>query len=361
MSDRSHECIPPRSCLASETPRTTEQGITTTSGSAPEITYVAIKSGAFDEPATWALGIVPIGDCSIVIPAGITITITTEILDVNVRTLTLNGTFIIATTSAKGFAFSFAINIMVFTGGSLVDQSTAQLIYCRPDTIFTFLVGATFTGVNTKVFVYTGISIGVGVGDNFSFGSSIRGAFTFAILVDGSVKTFQSIMCLARRSGTFTDAKTWLGGIAPTVNFCALVGGCDLFIPSGFTLSTETLNGVLLIRFNVFIISTGGTFKLGTSDSAIGFRFTFRLIFVIYGTLEDVTGGTGGIILPVGSTFNFYAGAKFLSIVVTFLRIYDPSTGLFVGQPFVLRATFSGPWFIIISITGEVTEGPTGE
>ena len=327
----------------------------------PDIVYVAIQSGAFEELTTWDVGAIPTGDCSIIIPAGITVTINTETLNVNVRTLTINGTFIIASTSTAGFAFGFAINIILFPGGSFMDQSDANLIYCRPDTVFTFLIGASFTGFDTTIVIYTGISIGEGIGENFILGSSVQGAFTFAIFIDGTVRTFDSVMCATRQTGSFTDGATWLGGIAPTINFCALAGGCDLFIPSGFTLSTGSLGGVLLIRFNVFIISSGGRFQLGTSGSTSGFRFSFRLILRVYGTLEDVTGGTGGILLPIGSSFNFYTGARFVSIVATFLRIYDPSTGLFVGEPFVLSISFSGPFFIIISITGEITTTTTGE
>lgn len=344
------------------TPFETTNAITTTTDTnVPELVYVAVQSGAFEEATTWDLGQSPIGDCSIVIPAGITVTINSEILNVNVRTFTLNGTFIIATTSTTGFAFGFAINIVIFASGSFRDQSTVNRIYVRPDTVFTFFLGASFTGVNTRVSVYTGISIAEGVGASFSFGSSIRGAFTFGVLVDGTIQTFRSVMCLTRRSGQFTDGPTWLGGIAPTIDFCASAGGCDLFIPSGFSLSTETLNGVLLIRFNVFIISVGSTFQLGTEQSTSGFRFSFRLILEIYGTLEDVTGGTGGILLPIGSNFNFYDGARFVSIVATFLRIYNPATGEFVGEPFVLSVTFIGPFFIIISITGEITTSTTSK
>ena len=168
-------------------------------------------------------------------------------------------------------------------------------------------------------------------------------------------------MCLARRSGSFTDNTTWLGGVAPTVDFCGGAGGCDLFVPTGFTLSTATLNGVLNIRFNVMIVSQGATFQLGAAGLTAGFRFQFQVTLNNYGILEDVTGGSGGIYLVGGSNFNFFAGGSFSSSVATFIQIYDIETGSNIGGAFSLSVTFSGPFYVIIAISGEVTTSTTSE
>ena len=343
------------------TETTSNQVSPTTSRPAVEITYEASQSGSFDDPTIWIGGVVPFGDCSIIIPVGIVITFSSEVLNINVRTLTIRGTFTITTSSQIGFAFAYAINIIIFRGGSIIDQTNTNKIYCHADTIFTFLAGASFTGVNTQVIVYIGSTVGQGVGESYILGSSITTVFTLAILVDGTIKPFRSVMCLARQSGSFTIGSTWLGGIAPTADFCASAGGCDLYIPSGFTLSTASLNGQLTIRFNILIIISGGTLQLGTVGSTTGFRFSFSFILNIYGVLEDVTGGTGGIFVPAGSNFNFFEGSTFVSVVATFLIVFDPATGLPIGQPFSLSVSFSGPLFIIISITGEITESRTSK
>ena len=79
-------------------------------------------------------------------------------------------------------------------------------------------------------------------------------------------KHSESVMCLVRQSGEFNVGLTWLGGVAPTVDFCGGAGGCDLFIPTGFSLSTVSLNGVLNIRFNVIVVKEGATFELGAAS-----------------------------------------------------------------------------------------------
>ena len=61
-------------------------------------------------------------------------------------------------------------------------------------------------------------------------------------------RKFKSVMCLGRRSGSFSANTTWLGGVAPTTDFCGSVGGCDLYLPSGLTITTEALSGELSIQ-----------------------------------------------------------------------------------------------------------------
>ena len=101
--------------------------------------------------------------------------------------------------------FHFAINVLIGSGGSFQDQTDNNRIYCRPDTLFTFLDGGLFTGLDTIVFTYTGTSPSVGVGNSFTFGSSFSGPFTFGILLDGSIQNYNSIMCVVRSSGSFTN------------------------------------------------------------------------------------------------------------------------------------------------------------
>ena len=273
----------------------------------------------------------PSGDSSVIVPTGFTLTFTGTLLEVNIRTLTISGTFTIISTGGVGFGFAFGINIIVKGGGTLRDQTDNNRIYTRADSVFTFLSGASFTGSNTQVFTFTGTAPGEGVGASVTFGSSITGPFTFGVLVDGTTQRFNSVMCLGRRSGTFTKDSTWLGGVAPTADFCGSAGGCDLYLPSGFTLSTESLSGELNIQFNVVTITSGAKFQLGASGLTGGFRFKFPVTLNGYGTIEDVTGGTGGIFIPLKSNFNFFAGGQFSSTVATFLRVFDTTTGSTVG------------------------------
>ena len=296
----------------------------------------------------------PTGDCYIVIPTGFTVTFTGSVLSVNVITLTVEGTFQVTSTGGVGFAFGFAVSIMIRSGGLFQDQTDNNIIYCRPDSIFTFLVGGSFTGVNTVVSVYTAALPSDGVGESFTLGSSRSGVFTFAIFVDGTIETYNSIMCVVRASGSFTAGLTWLGGVAPTFDFCDFVGGCDLKILPGFTLSTASLNGVLNIKFNTIIVSLGSFFELGTPDLDGGFRFEFNFVFSIFGSLRYSSANDAGIFIPFGSKFNFYQGATFLSSFTIALKIFDPTTGLVTDSSFTLVDGYSSAIFIDISIGGAI-------
>ena len=314
-----------------------------------------MQSGSFEDPTTWIGGVVPSGPCSIFIPNNLHLNFTGPVLDIQVFTLTIDGTFTVISTGDLGFTFASTINIIVREGATLVDQTNNHQLYVLADSLFTFFAGASFIGLNTQVFTYTSQPATGSLGVSFSFGSSLSGPFTFGILSDGSMRTFTSVMCIVRRTGSYSARNSWLGGIVPTTDFCARVNGCGLYIPTSFTLSTASLNGVFSIRFNVITITSGSTFQLGAPGLTTGFRFSFSVELICYGILEDVTGGTGGIYLTTTSSFNFFVGARFSSLVATFLYIYDPATGLTVGEGFQLSVNFEGPFSIVISSTGTIS------
>ena len=321
------------------------------------MTYTAVASGGFNESATWG-GTAPSGRCYIVIPAGFTVTFTGSLLSVNVITLTIDGVFQVSSTGATGFAFGFLINIMIRNGGSFQDQTDNNRIYCRPDSIFTFLAGGTFSGLDTVVSTYTGALPSAGVGTTFTLGSSRSGPYTFAVSVDGSIQTYDSIMCQVRASGSFTSGFTWLGGIAPSFDFCNSVGGCGLNILTGFTLSTASLNGELNIPFNSITVSAGSFFQLGTPGLIGGFRFRFGTTLGIFGSLQYSSADAAGIFIPFGSQFNFFAGASFSSGFTVPVSIFDPATSAVTGSSLNLTDGYSSPIFINVSNTG-VTEVDT--
>lgn len=325
------------------------------------VAFTAQKSGAFTDPETWADGIVPSGDSSIIIPAGISISLTGSSLDFVVRTLTISGSLVIISTGGTGFSFAFGINIVVRAGGSLRDQTDNNRLYTRADSVLTFLPGASFTGKSTQLLTFTGAVGGQGVGATVTLGSTVSGPFTASISVDGTARRFRSVMCLARRSGRFRTPSTWLGGVAPTVDFCGSAGGCDLFVPGGFSLTTESLNGELDIQFNVIEVAAGGSLKLGTTGSSTGFRFKFKTTLNVYGSLEDVTSGAGGISITSGSGLNMFFGARFVSSGSVSLRIFNPTTGAIVGTGPSLSSATTGPLFVGVESDGEATTSTTGK
>ena len=324
-------------------------------------TFIAARTGSFDVAATWIGGVVPSGNCSVIIPANLIVDFTGGVLSVSIRTLTIDGTFTVISTGGVGFGFTFSINIIVRGGGTFQDQTDNNQLCFQSDSIFTILPSGSFIGSNTQVFTCPGSPPTVGVGVSVTVGSSISGPYTLGVLLDGSIRSFSSIMCLARQSGSFSQGSSWLGLIAPTVDFCASVGGCDLYIPSGFTLSTASLNGVLNIQFNVIIINYGATFEIGTSGSLTGFRFTFSVIINCYGYLTYVTGNDGGIFVSVSSSLNLFTNGTFTSGVATFLQVYDASTGGTIGAQFNLTVSINGPFFIVVSSTGDISTNATSK
>ena len=294
----------------------------------------------------------PSGRCSIIISAGFIITFTGATLDIDLQTLTIDGTFILISTGSVGFAFTSAVNIIIRKGAFLRDQTDNNQIYCLAGTVFTFYTGATFIGSSTRVSIYRFIPVLGSLGASFTFGSSLSGPFTFGVLLDGTIQTFTRVTFITRQSGSFSLDSTWLGGLGPTADICAS-DECGLYIASGTSLSTETLGGVLIINFSVISVSACATFQLGVPGLLTGFRFRFQVLFLCYGTLQDVTGTAGGIFLTVSSNFNFFADASFFEsgndmVVSSTIR----ATGATIGTGLRLNRTFNGPYFVSVSITG---------
>ena len=343
---------PARITDQSTTQRAETPAGTTTVGSPIRAVCEAVQSGAFDDPATWSENTLPSDNCNILIPAGITVTFNGATVDINSKVVTVEGAAVVRSTGSVGFTFPFGINVIVRGGGSLNDQTDNNRIYCRPDSIFTFLDGSSFTGTNTVVSTYTGAVPSDGLEQSLPIGSSFSGPFTFAVPVDGSIQTYDSIMCQVRASGSFTSGFTWLGGIAPSFDFCNSVGGCGLNIPTGFTLSTASLNGELNIPFNSITVSAGSFFQLGTPGLIGGFRFRFGTTLGIFGSLQYSSADAAGIFIPFGSQFNFFAGASFSSGFTVPVSIFDPATSAVTGSSLSLTNGYSSPTFIDVSNTG---------
>ena len=326
-------------------------GTTETSSSSTDFT--ASQSGSFTDAATWVGGVVPSGKCTITIPAGISITFTGEILDIEITTLTIQGSFIISSTAA--FTFQFLINIIIEGSGTLEDQTTEHKLYFLSGSMCTFFKNAKFTGSGTIVYQYTSLPASDSLGASYIFGSSITGPFTLAILISGEIETFISVTFIVSVTGDFKTGGTWLGGIAPTADFCNLVGGCGLYISSGCTLSTATLGGQMNIKFTLITVTSGATFELGASDESIGFRFLHIFTFNIHGSMNFLA-SAGGIYLPYGCAFNFYFGAKFINTVAVEIRTFDlrvNDNGSLVRS---MSASSTSDFYISIALTGELTE-----
>jgi len=331
---------------------TTTAATTTTTTPAPGTVFTVIASGVFTNPAIWSVGVVPTGICSIVIPTGFKVTFSDNVISAQVTTLTIGGTLVL--TSVGGLAFQYAVNIIVQSGGTFQDSTGLGFLYFAYGSVFTLYPGAIFYGSSTEVFTYTSLPASDSVGESFTFGSYRGGPFTFAVLSTGSIQEFSYVTFVAGTTGEFSVESTWLGGLVPSVDLCSSVGGCGLFVASGCSLSTSSFNGQLNINFQSITVDADATLQLGTSGSSAGFSFAFAFTFSISGKLQFVS-TSGSVLLPFGSIFNFLSSASFISTNSFEIRIYNGIAGNTGSLLITASASFIGPYYAQISVSGGIT------
>jgi hypothetical protein len=269
------------------------------------------------------------------------------------------GTLVLGSSTYDSFMLDSTSNIIVHAGGVLEDQTNGHVFLFPENSLLTIYPGGLFVGDETNINTYSTSLTPVNGNNGILLGSRVNGPITCGILPGGTIEIYYKVTYIVSQSGEFTVDSNWLGGIAPEAAICTLVGGCGMSVSTGCQLSTTSLNGELNINFNEILIAAGATLRLGTPGSPAGFRFDFQLKIDCYGILVDATGGTGGIILPVGSALNFFNGASFSSAVATFLRISDLVSGAILPEQLSLGTSFSGPFYIAISLTGIITTSIT--
>ena len=287
------------------------------------MTFYAVQSGAFNDVETWATGVIPSGDCLIIIPLETVVTFTGSIFDFNLRTMLVYGTLSIISTESDGFTFSHSVNLVIGSMGIFDLQISSNRINFVVGSVLNFFSGATFTGANTEVYAYsTSIDEAVVI-STMTLSSSLQGPLTYDILTNLTAATYSQITFIARSSGSFSDLTVWPGLYRPSTAFCTSAGGCGIYIGSGFNISTASLNGTMAAKISKITIASEGVFQLGTPSSTTGFLFRFPVEIDCSGTLQDVTGQNGGLIVPISSKINFSDSASFVSEVSTFLKSYN--------------------------------------
>ena len=319
--------------------------------------FVAVQSGEFTDSSTWKNEIVPYGNSTILIPPGISVTLTKALVDLYIEACEINGTLTLGSSSNDSIQFTYPVNLIVYPGGTLIDNTGGHVFDLAKGSIVTVYPDGTFTGDGT-VINSDSSKRSLSRNKRRILLPSGRGPRTCGVLPNGQQQSFEKVTSMVCGSSEFSSRSTWLGGRAPTRAGCALAGGAGLSISAGFSLSTASLNGQLDMNFNLISIEASARFRMGTFGSSFGFKFQFRLKLQCYGVLEDATGGTGGIYIPAGSVINFFPGGSFFSIVATSLIIYDPLSGTILSR-FTLSASFSGPFYISVSLSGFVSTSTT--
>ena len=174
---------------------------------------------------------------------------------------------------------------------------------------------------------------------------------------------FKSVMCLGRRSGTFTErhqhgSVVWLQQLTFVAQLVDAICICQVvsLLQQNPLVVNSILSSMLSQLYQV------ATFEIRSKwICQVVFDSSSRVTLNGYGTIEDVTGGTGGIFIPLKSNFNFFAGGRFSSTVATFLRVFDTTTGSTIGAGFRLSASLTGPLFVGVSSSGDITTSTTSK
>lgn len=220
--------------------------------------------------------------------------------------------------------------------------------------IVTLRTGASFSSSNVVIQASNSSS-----SNNSVTLSSASGPLTCGLLPSGELLSFNSVTVIAINPGSILSGGSFLGGIPPSPDSCSASSPCDLYVAPGCTLSTSDLNGVVNMNFAKVIVRSGATLLLGKSGSANGIKFMYPVALDVFGTLSFVGTTGAGIYVPGGSYVYFWSGSSFISTVTTFIQTYDPTTLQNIGASLTLVSGFSGPYFIVISITGTITGGTT--
>ena len=321
-------------------------------GEASSSIFVAIRSGAFNDPLTWADGIVPYGDCSVVISAGVTVTLARSELEIRAKKFDVFGTLALGLGSAT-FKFLFPTNILIRAGGILQDLTAEKRILVPAGSLVTILPGGRVSSSTTVLQTFSATGLGASV----VLPSS--GPFTAGVLASGVILSYNKVTFIAIASGGFTSGGTFLGGEPPSADICSSTVACGVAVTAGVTLSTADLNGKLDLNIDLISVVAGAVLELGTPGSSAGFTFNSKIKLDVLGKLAAVFSG-GSIRLPVGSLFSINDGAAFTSVSGSSIQIFDPSTGGNIGAPVDLPTSFSGPKFFQVSASGSITVTATG-
>jgi hypothetical protein len=279
------------------------------------------------------------------------VTLARTSLEIQLKTCDVFGSLVLGSGNPS-FTFNYPPNIIIHSGGVLQDLTSSKQIYIPPSSLVTLYPGGALSSAGTILQTFSSLPAASSAGASVAL--PLSGPFTCGILPDGTLRSFNKVTFITTMSGDFTSGSTFLGGMAPTAEISSLVDGCGIDVPKGFTLSTADLNGVLNMKIDVITVLLGGILQLCTPGSKSGFKFMYRVQLLIWGQLSSVCGG-GGIFLPPGSAMNFYPGGKFISLESTFIQVFDITSGLNIGTELLLDILINGPYFITISLSGDIS------
>ena len=326
--------------------------------STPGVFY-ADESGEFNDPSIWRNQITPYSPAYVIIPRNVVVTLSRDILDLDMTDCDVYGTLVLGSSTSRSFTLNYPANVTIYENGTLQFPSSVREFISPPETLMITFPSGSLVGENVTITTSSNSRALARTDSRAFFGGNKRGPYTSCGLSGGSTFGDDSVANLPRRSGEFTDSNSWFGRKAPSSNVCERAGGCSLQIVTSVSLSTASLNGNLDIRFNIVVVSIISTLQIGTPGFGGGFRFRFEVQLNIFGILAEVSGTAGGIFVPPGSKLNFFPGASFTSIVATHLYVYDPNTNAILTS-ITLEVSLTGPFYVSVAISGTISTSTIG-
>ena len=314
--------------------------------SIPFRTFVAERSGEFNDSSIWKNRLLPYGSAMITISSKIIVTLTRETFDLNLTDCHVFGTLIFGSSSSQTFSLMFSSRIVIYNGG-LVRLAMINGEFNLPrETILIIFPDGNFQRQNSTL--KSDRTTTTLVSDE------IKGPFTICSLTNGSILISNSIAFITKQSGEFSDENIWYGSTVPSSSTCSNDQNCSMNILNHQTISTTSLNGFMSIGFNRIFVEENSTFELNSPEFSTGFWFSFPVRLDIYGSIFHRLNSSGGISLKFGCRFYFYSGSKFFSSISNYLYVVNPTTDR-VRNSFLLGKNFTGPFFFTISSDGIVT------
>jgi hypothetical protein len=316
----------------------------------------AVASGPFDSPATWSGGVVPVGRCTIRIPANIEVTLSDGSPSIGAISLRVDGKFTIAVTGSASFIFRSSISIVVGASGALNYQIESRQLYCAADSMTMVLPGGRVFGAGIQVYIYA-IALGpAAVIDIYTMETDVTGPFTFVLTPTGLVQTYTTLTFIIKASGSINDSSVFVGNLAVDDSICGGVSAqCGLIIPRGFQVLTRALGGVWSIRLARIVIETGASLSFGSPSSDGDFIFQYLLVIYNYGTVSYVGKANTGIRMSFGSSISFFGTASFSASFSVFIRFFNLSTGNAAAGGLLLSAGLRAPFFAGSTLDGQVS------
>ena len=312
--------------------------------------FEVVKSGLFTDLSTWKNQIRPYGRCQVIVHEGFEVTLNQPILELNVEKFDVYGKMIIGSGENDDFMFMHATSMTVFNSGIVEDRTRQHKIFVPKETLWRFYPQATAIGTSLTLISFTMQGSTVINDRSALIEFNFQGSFTCGISTSGRIDVIKKFVWLLKSSGDFSDDSIYLGNEAPSESICESIDECELRITDGHTLTTESLQGEMKVKFSRIEVSSGASFHIGGSTSS-SFKFLNQLALVVTngGNLDCKASGNE-ISFMEGTLMKIHPGAKLIGTNVKISTLTHSGSSIQVGSSVTIGSNVEGPYTCAINM-----------